>query len=227
MKTLQPFQWRTIVSSYGSMMKTKDFTSGMIILGLAYAMVFVYGMASPFLIENRLHFPASVTGYCSLFSGFSVLIGGSLSRILIQKPFFKKLIIANSVQFVAAGALIVLTLYHQNLFTLLIYVFLLHSMAGFIFNSFFSYCLIRFPKYAGKASGLVGGGFAVVTSVFSSMLINSITITNQVSLGIAYGVLAVGIFLLLVSTKWKGSNDKNEELGLPYIKNPVWEESVA
>jgi predicted MFS family arabinose efflux permease len=207
MKTPQPFQWRTIAGSYGSMMKTKDFTSGMLILGLAYAMVFVYGMASPFLIENRLHFPASATGYCSLFSGVSVLIGGSLSRMLIQKPFFKKLIIANSVQLIAAGALIVLTLYHQNLFTLLIYVFLLHSMAGFIFNSFFSYCLIRFPQYAGKASGLVGGGFAVVTSVFSSMLINSITITSQVALGIAYGVLAVGIFLLLVSTKCKGSND--------------------
>jgi MFS family permease len=212
MKAAQPLQLGPIVRTYGIMLRTKDFTSGVLILGFVYAMVLVYGMASPFLIENKLHLSASVTGYCSLFSGVSVFIGGSLSRILIQKPFFKKLIIASGLQVASVIMLLLLTGFYQNLFTLLLFVFLLHTTGGFIFNNLLSYCLIRFPEYAGKASGLVGGGFAVATSVFSSLLVNSIVITNQVLLGVAYGVFAAGALVLLVSTKWKGGRKEEEKV---------------
>jgi DHA1 family bicyclomycin/chloramphenicol resistance-like MFS transporter len=210
LKLPQSFRLRPIVSIYNGMLRTQDFSSGMIILGVTYAMILVYGMSSPFLIESRLHFSASVTGYCSLFSGVSVFIGGTVSRILIQKPFFKKLIIASSIQLIAVVIFIPVTLYTQNLFTLLLFVFLLHSPGGFIFNNLLSYCLIRFPQHAGKASGLVGGGFSVVTSVLSSILVNTISISNQSALGTAYGVLAILVFVLLVKTKWGHAARKNE-----------------
>jgi MFS transporter, DHA1 family, multidrug resistance protein len=210
MKMAQPFQLRPILSSYGSMLRTRDFTTGIFILGLSYANLLVYGMASPFLIQNQLHHSASMTGYCSLFSGVAVFIGGSLSRVLIQKPFYQKLMAASAVQLASVAALLPLTIHTQNLFTLLVYVFLIHSTGGFIFNNIFSYCLIRFPQFAGKASGLVGGGFAVVTSIFSSVLVNTITISNQTTLGIAYGILGVTVFALLLKTNWieAGENPK-------------------
>lgn len=68
-----------------------------------------------------------------------------------------------------------------------------------------SYTLIRFPQYAGKAAGLVGGGFSVVTSILSSVLVNSLSITSQTMLGVAYAVLAIGTFLVIVRTKWVGN----------------------
>jgi len=98
--------------------------------------------------------------------------------------------------------LITLTFFYQQLPSLLLYVFLLHSTAGFIFNNLMSYCLVRFPEYAGKAAGLVGGGFSVVTSILSSFLVNTFSITNQTVLGLGYAVLAVGMLALLVKTKW-------------------------
>jgi MFS transporter, DHA1 family, multidrug resistance protein len=202
-KAVQPFSIKGILESYNKMVRTIDFSAGMIILGLAYAMILLYGMASPFLIEHRLHLSPTVTGYCALFSGVSVLTGGTLSRLLIKKPFVKKLILASSLQLVAVVLLITLTFYYQSLPTLLLYVFLLHSTGGFIFNNLMSYTLIRFPQYAGKAAGLVGGGFSVVTSILSSLLVNTLTITNQTVLGVAYAVLAVGIMILIVRTKWK------------------------
>mgnify|MGYP001404341618 FL=1 len=205
LKEAQPFNARVILNTYGSMVRTPDFTSGMIILGLTYAMVLLYGMCSPFLIENQLHLDATVTGYCSLFSGVSVMIGSSLSRMMIQRPFLRKLLLACGLQLVTVAVLIPLTIYYHSLWTLLLYVFLLHSAGGFIFNNLMSYCLIRFPQYAGKASGLVGGGFGIITSVFSSLLVNTVNITNQAMLGIAYTVLAILILLLLVKTKWKGA----------------------
>lgn len=212
MKVAQPLDIKNVVKTYGSMLKTKDFTSGLMVLGMVYAMVLVYGMASPFLIENKLHFSARVTGYASLFSGVSVFIGGSLSRALIAKPFFKKLMIANGIQIVSVVALLAVTSIYQSLVTLLLLVFLLHSAGGFIFNNLLSYCLIRFPQYAGKSSGLVGGGFSVVTSIFSSLLVNGIFINSQALLAVAYGVLALGVGALLVSTKWKGEVKREERV---------------
>jgi len=209
LKIPQPFRARPILDSYASMIKTNDFASGVVILGLTYGMVFVYGMASPFLIENKLHLSPSVTGYCSLFSGVSVLIGGTISRMLIQKPFFRKLVIANSVQLLALAVILPLTLYYQNLVTLFVYIFVVHSLSGFIFNSLLSYCLIRFPQHAGKASGLTGGGFSVVTAFASSALVNTITISNQALLGLTYGILSLLVFVLLVRTRWQDS--KKEE----------------
>lgn len=225
MKAAQPLDLKSVMKTYSGMLKTKDFTSGLIVLGLVYAMILVYGMASPFLIENRLHFSANVTGYCALFSGVSVFIGGGLSRALIQKPFFKKLIIASSIQITAVMALLALTSFYQNLFTLLILVFLLHSTGGFIFNNLLSYCLIRFPQYAGKASGLVGGGFSVVTSIFSSLLVNGIFINSQVWLTVAYGTLAVAVLVLLISTQWK--SEKKKEVNVEYEDEQVLREIAA
>jgi MFS family permease len=193
------------------MIKTPDFTAGIVILGLSYAMLLVYGMCSPFLIEERLGFSAAVTGYCSLFSGVAVFIGGSVSRMLIKKPFLKKLLMASTFQLITVAVLIPVALYFQHIVTLMLFVFLLHSLAGFIFNNLMSYCLTRFPQFAGKASGLAGGGFSVVTAVFSSVLANTITITTQAMLGVAYGVLTLGVMLLLLKTKWQGSGVKRED----------------
>jgi len=85
----------------------------------------------------------------------------------------------------------------------MLYVFLLHSTGGFIFNNLMSYCLTRFPQYAGKATGLVGGGFSVVTSILSTLLVKVVSITDQTALGVAYAVLIIGTLLLIVKTKWK------------------------
>lgn len=211
MKSAQPFQLRSFLGAYGNMLHTKDFTSGILILGLCYGMILLYGMCSPFLIEHRLQFSPVVTGYCALFSGVAVLIGGTVSRMLVKKPWNQKLVIAAGLQLVTVAIMIPLTMYYQNLFTLLVYVFLLHSTGGFIFNNLMSYCLIRFPQYAGKASGLAGGGFAVVTSVFSSFLVNTISITSQAMLGVAYAALAIIIFALITKTAWKGDDEKKDK----------------
>lgn len=212
MKAAQPFSVSSMVQTYGRMLRTPDFTSGLVILGLAYGMILLYGMCSPFLIERQLQFSAATTGYCALFSGVSVMIGGSVSRMLVTKPLRQKLVLSSVIQLIAVAIMIPLTRYYHNLATLLLYVFLLHSTAGFIFNNLMSYCLIRFPQYAGKASGLTGGGFAVVTSFLSSLMVNTISITNQVTLGAAYGMIAVVTFLFLLKTKWKEGEERKVEV---------------
>lgn len=220
-RTAQPFSTRLILNSYGKMLKTTDFSMGIIVLGFIWGMLLVFGMAAPFLIEHELQYSPVVTGYISLFSGVSVLIGNTVSRILYRRSYVKKIRIASSMQLVSLALLIPVTFFYQNLVTLMMFVFMLHSLGGFIFNNVITYCMIRFPQYAGKASGLIGGGFAALTSVFSSLLVNTIDISNQTMLGAAYAVLAVATFLFLVKTGWKGGEQKTEQ-----EKEPVMEMAV-
>jgi DHA1 family bicyclomycin/chloramphenicol resistance-like MFS transporter len=88
LRQFQPFHFGSILRTYSSMLRTKDFIMGIAILGLSFSMLMVYAMASPFLIEKVLHFSPTVTGTCSLVSGIALLAGGLLSKALTRKPFF-------------------------------------------------------------------------------------------------------------------------------------------
>ncbi len=197
-----PFRLKTIGSAYKSMISTWDFTSGLLVLGLSYGVLMIYNMSSPFLIEKVMHYPATVTGNCAMISGLSMLAGSLVSKAFISRPFFKKMFAAAVVQLVLSGCLILLTLHVQNLYTLMAYVILLHSSAGFIFNGMLAYCLTRFSQYGGMASGLTGGGFIISTSAFSFMVVKIISINSQVWLGVGYTALILAVLALILRTKW-------------------------
>ncbi|UYQ94349.1 MFS transporter [Chitinophaga horti] len=208
LKVFQRFHLRAVTDSYVSMIRTWDFVAGLIILALAYSMLLVYNMASPFIIEQVLHYPASVTGNCALLSGVAMFVGGLLSKYYIGKPFTRKLLTVLSLQLIAALVLLTITIYVHNLYTLIAYVMLLHMFSGFIFNTVFSYALTRFTQHGGKASGLAGGGYIIFTSVFSYFIVSGLTIRSQVWLGASYTLLTVAILLVLLLTKWRGVGEQ-------------------
>lgn len=205
MKAPQPFRLSDLFHSYRKMIGARDFTASLMIIGLLYAILLLYGMASPFLIEHQLGYSATFTGYCALLSGICVFTGGLLSRAYIHKPLYKKVLRVNIMALVMLVVLIPLSLYYSNIYTLLLYVILLHVCSGFIFNNFMSYGLTRFPEYAGKSAGLLGGGFSIITSIASTFLVNALVIESQPMLGIAYSALFIGVLLLIYGVKWKHS----------------------
>lgn len=149
-----------------------------------------------------MHYPATVTGNASLTSGVAVLMGGLLAKYFITKPFFKKILVAISVQVIAAIGLTLFTAQFHNIYTLLAYVVILHTAIGFVFNTLFSYCLTRFTNNGGKASGLAGGGYIIFTSAFSYTVVSALAIKSQVWLGVGYSILSIAIFFIFVFTKW-------------------------
>lgn len=207
-----PLRLTTVGSAYRSMLGTRDFTSGLLILGLSYAVLMIYNMSSPFLIEEVMHYPATVTGNCSMISGLAMLGGSLLSKALIATPFYKRLFTAAVVQLAVSGALILLTLQLHNLYTLMVYVVLLHSASGFIFNGMLAYCLTRFSQFGGMASGLTGGGYILSTSAFSYIVVKTIRIDSQVWLGAGYTILILAVLTLIIRTKWIERGAKNEVL---------------
>jgi DHA1 family bicyclomycin/chloramphenicol resistance-like MFS transporter len=209
LKTLSPFKPAAILSTYGSMLKTKDYGMALTIMGLSYSVLMIYGMTSPFIIEHLYHYSPVITGYSSLLSGVALMTGGIISKSIIHKPLDKKIPAAMGLQAIfAIGMIAVSSLWSSNLYTLLIFVMLLNVGAGFIFNNLFSYALGRFHGHGGIVSGLTGGALFVITSFFSYGSVNALAIKTQTSLAVAYLVfvlLGVIAFMLFQRYRYRGT----------------------
>lgn len=201
-QSFAPWALRSMTRVYADMLRTRDFSVALIVIGLTYSILMVFGMTGPFIIEKQFHYSPIVTGYSALLSGVAVLAGGILSRALIDKPLAWKVAIALSVQLLAGFIIIgVSWLKLTNLYALMSFIILLHLGVGFIFNIVFAYALGRFSQHVGVVSGLTGGGFYVITSFFSYSAADLLPIHTALWLGIAdtlligVNVAAFGLFL--------------------------------
>jgi DHA1 family bicyclomycin/chloramphenicol resistance-like MFS transporter len=210
-KVKHPFNAKSINEAYTTMIKAKDFSIGLIILGFAFSSMMVYNMTSPFIIEKLLGLSPAVTGNASLVSGVSLMLGGILSRQLISKPFFTKIMTSIIIMLIIAGLVTGLTAVHPSLITLLSFVIPLHFLVGFIFNSVFSYVLTKFPQFGGKAGGLAGGTYIIMTSVLAQGVVGTFNIKTQTALGFNYIAFTIIILLLFISVKWIQTARVNSE----------------
>jgi len=204
LKDFHPFKIKSIISVYSSMLRTIDFSLGIVILGCCYGILMVFGMSSPFIIEHVYGYSPVVTGYCALISGVALMAGGMLSKALIRYSFQKKILTATALLLIFSILMITLTSVYGSLALMMSFVILIHLSSGFIFNNFFSYCLGRFTKNAGIASGITGGALYIVTSILSYSIINTLHLKMAPMLATAYLILAliIGIvFTIFIRVK--------------------------
>lgn len=194
LKHYQPFKLKSIVETYSGMLRTADFTLGLIIIGICFGVVIVYSLSSPFIIERVLGYSAITTGYSSLLSGFSLMTGGIIAKSLIKKPLAQKVGTAFGIQIILVLLMIFTASYTSSLYTLIGFIIGIHIAGGFIFNIIYAYCLTRFSKNAGVASGLTGGVMYMISSVFSYGFTNLFEVKSQLLLG------AADLSLLLIVT---------------------------
>jgi multidrug resistance protein len=198
------FNLKKIVGVYGTMLKTTSFTLGIVMLGLAYCMVMIYNMTGPFIIEHTLHLSPVVAGYSSLILGTAWLVGGILGKATINKPFFNRMVVNLALQVVFVIAMLISVQYIANLYTMIFFAFIIHVAAGFTFNNFFTYCLSRFPKNGGIASGLSGGINYVIVSFFSYAIVSALPAKDEHNLAFSYFALiliSVAVMLILKMKK--------------------------
>ena len=200
----QPFKLNRILKVYLSTVTAFDFTLGLIVISLSYSMLIVYGLSAPFIIEHVYHLSPVITGYCSLMSGVSLMIGGVISKLLINRKLTKKLMVAVSLQIAFAALMFFTSGFEDTLLTLMIFTAAVHLLSGFLFNNIFAYCLGRFTENAGIVSGITGGSLYVITSIISYGTVSIIAVKNATNLGLIYfGFALLAGLLLLVFFKVK------------------------
>ena len=186
-KDLQPLRVKPLLGVYSSLLTTKDFALALVILGLNYGMVLLFGMASPFIIEHQWHQTPVVTGYCALVSGVAMMAGGIISRSMLRIPLEKKLPIALGVQLTSGAFAIIISVSGlTNIYVMMSFVILQHGVAGFVFNNLFAYSLGRFSRNAGIVAGMTGGASYIISSFSSYGTASFFAVTNQTMLALGY-----------------------------------------
>lgn len=183
------FNFKKIVNIYVNMIKTPSFTLGIVMLGLAYCMVMTYNMTGPFIIEHHLNLSPVIAGYSSLVLGFAWMVGGFIGKATINKPFFRRLVMNVGLQLVFVAIMIISLNFVTNLFSLVLFAFLIHVGAGYTFNNYFTFCLAKFPKNAGIAGGLTGGITYVIVSFLSYGIVNIVPAKDERNLSYSYLIL--------------------------------------
>ncbi|BDU25802.1 MFS transporter [Flavobacterium sp. GSB-24] len=199
LKYFHPFKLKSIGETYSVMLKTADFTLGIVILGICFGIVVIYNLVSPFIIERLFGYQAITTGYSSLLSGLSVMTGGIIAKSLIHKPLAKKVSIAVSAQLVLVVLMISTSQFVSTIYTVIGFTMAINLCGGFTFNIIYGYCLSRFSKNAGIASGLTGGATYVVSSLFSYGFVNLYAVKSQLLLGLANLslILIIGLIFMV------------------------------
>ncbi|MTH16052.1 MFS transporter [Flavobacterium sp. LC2016-01] len=207
LKHYHPFKLKLIAQTYKGMLQTADFTLGLVIIGMSFGMVVVYSLSSPFIIERVLGYTAITTGYSSLLSGFSLMTGGIIAKSLIKKPLVQKVSIAFGVQITLVLLMIFTASFGSNLYTLIGFIIGIHIAGGFIFNIIYGYCLSRFSKNAGIASGLTGGVMYMISSIFSYGFANLFEVKTQLLLGVAdFSLLVIVTIIFITFNKYRSKS---------------------
>ncbi|RZL45218.1 MAG: MFS transporter [Pedobacter sp.] len=191
------FSLRKIAAVYLEMVSTASFTLGIVMLGFSYGMVMIYNMTGPFVIEHKLGLSPIVAGYSSLLLGGAVMVGGLFGKATINKPFIKKLTINLCLQFLVVVLMLFSSRFVANLYSMIFFAFLIHACSGYTFNTFFTFCLSRFPKNAGIAGGLTGGINYVIVSFLSYGVIALIPAKDELNLAYSYALL-IGLSILVM-----------------------------
>lgn len=200
LKHFSEFRLKKLAEVYAGMIRTANFSLGIVMLGLAYTMVMIYNMTGPFIIEHHLHLSPVVAGYSSLILGFAWMVGGFIGKATINRPFFKKITLNLLFQLGFVIAMIVTVRFISSLYSLIFFAFIIHVTAGYIFNNYFTFCLGLFPKNAGIASGLTGGITYVIVSFLSYGIISFLPAKDGFNLSYSYLSISLisGLIMFIV-----------------------------
>lgn len=196
LKKRNPFHVEFLLKEYNSMFKAKDFFYGMLMCGLSYSMIMFFNLCGSFIIEHKMGYSEVVAGYVSLILGFAWMAGGFLGKALINKAFLPKIRNANFIQLFLIVLMFFASYFTSTIYSLVVFAFLIHVTAGFIFNNYFTYCMGRFPNSAGLAGGMTGGIVFIITSAISYGIVA--IIKPEIQMQVAEGYFLLGVLGLVI-----------------------------
>jgi MFS family permease len=200
LKTTTEFSLKRVVRIYEKMIRTISFTRGLMMLGLAGSMLMVYNLTGVFILEHKMGLTPVMAGYGSLLSGIAWMTGGIIGKTTIKRPLYKKLFINNGLQ--VLFVLIMLGSYSllNSWYFFIVFVFIIHTTAGYTYNNYFTFSMSKFPEYAGIAGGLSGGVSYILMSLLSYSIIYFIPARDPLNLSFSYMILILLSTIVLMTT---------------------------
>lgn len=202
-KENKPKERRSIMRIWTMILSDKAFVAGGTIMGIQFALLVIYYISAPFLIQTKLHYNAATYGQIMLLVGGAYLIGNIANRLLLQRLTSRQIILIGLIfSVITTGAmLLIATLHSLSLWAVIIPVFVLFFWDGFIFPNMLTECLQCYKTYPATAGALVGGYLNIVCSVFAFLASHLIDLHQLFGLSVTLTLLTIIALCLFPLTK--------------------------
>ena len=204
---LLPLKLKEIRHSFKTIITCRPFLFSMILPGLAYAILVIFNIVGPFLIQIRLHYSVIFYGHLALFLGLGYLIGNIMNRFLLH--YFEPLqIVLAAVLLSILDVVIMLILgltLPINIYIIVIPTFIIFIFAALILPTMAAISLGSFSDRAGIANAVYGissaGAIFVMTSLATIFKTSSQIPMTLMYLGLTILCLIFFIFYKFASRK--------------------------
>ena len=160
-----PLHLSTLLTHFKSTLTHKTFIGGIIVLGLGYAMIIVFNVTGPFLVQVVLGYNAVVYGHVALFMGMAFFLGTIINRVLLTRVSTKRIIrLGIFIALLATMALLFIAYeFRLNLYNFAIPFFVILAGVGLVYPNVMANCMVLFPKSRGIASAIMGMSLSLIT----------------------------------------------------------------
>lgn len=184
------FSWSNILKNYGVFFKDKKYRTYLISLTSSYAVIIIYSVSSPFILEKNFNVKVLEYGHILLLIGLSFLFG-SVVNTLFKKWLHEKFLLILGIVVSILGTLYLLAMHYFNYVTeveFFISGVLIYLGVGMSIAISMTHALDMFEEGLGYSSSLLG--FVPILGCFISLFVLSFLPHNT--------VLPMAIFILVL-----------------------------
>lgn len=172
---LQKFHPLNILKSVKYIAVHPVFLYSTIVLSLTYALLVIFNVVGPFLIEVVLKYSVIDFGHVAVLLGFGYFLGGILNRFLIYhlRPMSISFFCLMAALLVSLFMVACDAIFEMNIYTIFFPTVVLFFFCGLNFPNLITKVMSLFPKMAGIASAVYGlfvSGFTFFLTGFATLL---------------------------------------------------------
>lgn len=168
------------------------------ILAIQFAVLLLYYLFAPYVIQTQLHYTAAQYGQIMLLLGLAYLLGNVANRLLLNVFEVNTLVLAGLIaSLLTTSILMILSIYQPISIKLaVIPFFVLFFWDGIIFANVLTHCLIRYKQFPATAGALVGGMINLICTGITYGANHFLNLHNLIVLSTIYTFLMITALVL-------------------------------
>jgi Bcr/CflA subfamily drug resistance transporter len=165
-----PFQLLSIFKRYRQLLFHRQYCCNILIGGLLFSIITLFGIVGSFLIQTVLHYTAAEFGRMTLCMGVAWFLGSMVNRFTIQVVFLTKAKICFGSMLVTALLMITAEILHSmTVYNIVVPMCFLFFFSGILYPSYFIRSVLLFREFSASANALFNSSAFFIAGIISGL----------------------------------------------------------
>ncbi len=188
------FSLTSTIKRYQTMLLNKECIKFLIIGGLIFSLIALFGVLSPFFIQTILQYSAKKFGYITLFLGVAWFAGSMTNRFTLQVSLRAKTVYCFSAMLIISIVMLLVSLMIPiNIYNIILPMLCIFYCCGILYPNYFMQMVFLFKENSASANALYNSSAFLIAGVVSGL-----GAYIKVNSELPFALMLVGIILSCV-----------------------------